>query len=67
MKHEQSPSSETIYRNRITSRSINPAEIEGLRAVLDVIRSVATYDAIARITMCEHLSWNPLGTLIGKI
>lgn len=58
-------SSETIYRSRAVKRSINPNEIEVLRVVLEVIRSVAEYDEVARIAMCEHPNWNPLCTLIG--
>ncbi|KAM7343656.1 nuclear pore complex protein Nup205 [Cochliomyia hominivorax] len=67
LKQEYYSTSDTIYRNRITSRNINPDEIEGLRAVLEVIKAVTTYDDVARIAICEHPNWNPLYTLIGLL
>uniref|UniRef100_A0A1B0A9W8 Nuclear pore complex protein Nup205 n=1 Tax=Glossina pallidipes TaxID=7398 RepID=A0A1B0A9W8_GLOPL len=67
LRQEYCSSSETIYRSRAVKRSINPNEIEGLRVVLEVIRSVAEYDEVARIAMCEHPNWNPLCTLIGLL
>uniref|UniRef100_A0A1A9WFW1 Nuclear pore complex protein Nup205 n=1 Tax=Glossina brevipalpis TaxID=37001 RepID=A0A1A9WFW1_9MUSC len=67
LRQEYNLSSETIYRNRAVNRSINPNEIEGLAAVLEVIRSVAEYDEIARVVMCEEPNWNLLCTLIGLL
>lgn len=49
------------------SRNINPQEIAGLQAVLQVIRVVATHDDVARIALCEHPSWAPLHVLLGLI
>uniref|UniRef100_A0A1A9Z711 Nuclear pore complex protein Nup205 n=1 Tax=Glossina pallidipes TaxID=7398 RepID=A0A1A9Z711_GLOPL len=60
-------SSETICRSRAGKPSIKPNEIEGLGAALEVIRSVAEYDEVARIAMCEHPNWNPLCTLLGLL
>lgn len=48
------------------NRNISPQEIEGMRAVLEVLRTVACHDEVARIAICEHPNWNPLYTLIGK-
>jgi nuclear pore complex protein Nup205 len=59
LRQEQQPGSETVYRNRALSR-INPQEIAGLQAVLLVTRTVATYDEVARVALCEHPSWAPL-------
>lgn len=56
-----------MYRNRTLSRTINPQEIEGLQAVLGVIRAVALHDDVARTALCEHPSWNPLQILLGLI
>ncbi|XP_023291874.2 nuclear pore complex protein Nup205 [Lucilia cuprina] len=67
LKQEYHTASDTIYRSRISSRNINPDEIEGLRAVLEVIKAVTTYDDVARIAICEHPNWNPLYTLIGLL
>lgn len=49
------------------SRNINPQEIAGLQAVLQVIRAVASHDGVARIALCEHPSWAPLHVLLGLI
>lgn len=49
------------------NRSINPIEIEGLQAVLAVIRAVASHDEIARVALCEHPNWNPLQILLGLV
>ncbi|KAI9590013.1 nuclear pore complex protein Nup205 [Glossina fuscipes] len=67
LRQEYCSSTETIYRSRAVKRAINPNEIEGLGVVLEVIRSVAEYDEVARIAMCEHPNWNPLCTLIGLL
>ncbi|XP_058819266.1 nuclear pore complex protein Nup205 [Topomyia yanbarensis] len=67
LRQEQNPGSETVYRNRALSRNINPQEIAGLQAVLQVIRAVATYDEVARVALCEHPNWSPLHVLLGLI
>lgn len=67
LRQEQNPSTETVYRNRVLNRNINPQEIAGLQAVLSVIRAVATHDEIARIALCEHPSWAPLTILLGLV
>ncbi|XP_058974470.1 nuclear pore complex protein Nup205-like [Musca domestica] len=67
LKQDFYPAAELIYRNRIINRNINPQEIEGLRAVLEVLRAVASHDEVARIAICEHPNWNPLYTLIGLL
>ena len=65
LRQEQNPGTETVYRNRAMSRNINPQEIAGLQAVLQVIRVVATHDEVARVALCEHPSWAPLHILLG--
>ncbi|XP_055585632.1 nuclear pore complex protein Nup205-like [Uranotaenia lowii] len=67
LRQEQNPGSETVYRNRALSRNINPQEIAGLQAVLQVIRAVANHDEVARVALCEHPNWAPLHVLIGLI
>jgi nuclear pore complex protein Nup205 len=66
LRQEQLPNSETVYRNRGQCR-INPQEIVGLQAVLLVTRTVATYDDVARVALCEHPSWSPLQVLLGLV
>lgn len=41
--------------------------MEGLRAVLAVIRVVATYDDAARIALCKHPIWAPLPIMLGLV
>ncbi|XP_055390089.1 nuclear pore complex protein Nup205 [Condylostylus longicornis] len=67
LRQEQAPGTDTIYRNRALNRTINPQEIEGLHSVLEIIRVVANYDEIARISLCEHPNWAPLHVLIGLL
>ncbi|XP_055523518.1 nuclear pore complex protein Nup205 [Wyeomyia smithii] len=67
LRQEQNPGSETVYRNRALSRNINPQEIAGLQAVLQVIRAVANHDEVARVALCEHPNWSPLHVLLGLI
>lgn len=67
LRQEQHPGTETIYRNRVLSRNINPQEIAGLQAVLQVIQAVANHDEVARVALCEHPSWAPLHVLLGLI
>ncbi|XP_075154690.1 nuclear pore complex protein Nup205 [Haematobia irritans] len=67
LKQDFYTSSDSIYRSRMINRNINPQEIEGLRAVLEVIRAVTSHDEVARIAICEHPNWNPLFTLIGLL
>lgn len=42
LRSEQHPGTDTVYRSRVFSRAINPAEIAGLQVVLQLIRVVAT-------------------------
>lgn len=67
LRQEQNPRTETVYGNRAVNRNISPQEIEGLQAVLGVIRSVASEDEVARITLCGHPSWSPLNVLLGLV
>ncbi|XP_058121334.1 nuclear pore complex protein Nup205 [Anopheles ziemanni] len=67
LRQEQNPHSETVYRNRMISKSISPQEILGLQAVLQVVQAVAKHDELARVALCEHVSWLPLNVLVGLI
>lgn len=61
LRQEQKPGIDTIYRNR----NINPHELLGLEAVLELVRVVADHDDSARIAFCEHPSWTTLAILLG--
>lgn len=67
LRQEQQPGTDTVYRSRAFSRNINPQEIAGLQAVLQVIRVVATHDEVARIALCEQPSWSPMPVMLGLI
>ncbi|XP_035778429.1 nuclear pore complex protein Nup205-like [Anopheles albimanus] len=67
LRQDQTAHTETVYRNRAINRSINPQEILGLQAVLQVIQSVARYDELSRVALCENEKWIPLSVLVGLI
>lgn len=67
LRNEQQPGTDTVYRSRAFSRSISPQEIAGLQAVLEVIRTVATHDEVARIALCEQPSYAPLPVMLGLV
>ncbi|CRK98110.1 CLUMA_CG011478, isoform A [Clunio marinus] len=67
LRHEQQPSTDTIYRSKLFSRNIDPQEIAALQAVLEVIRTVATHDEVARISLCEQPSYAPMPVMLGLI
>lgn len=67
LRQEQHPVTDTVYRNRMLNRNINPQEIIGLQAVLSVIRAVASHDEFARIALCDHPNWQPLVVLLGLV
>lgn len=67
LRSEQHPTTDTIYRSRLFSRAISPAEIAGLQAVLHVITVVAKHDEVARIAICEQPSYSPIPIMLGLI
>uniref|UniRef100_A0A1B0FYB5 Uncharacterized protein n=1 Tax=Phlebotomus papatasi TaxID=29031 RepID=A0A1B0FYB5_PHLPP len=67
LRQEQNPSMDTIYSNRVLSRNISPQEIQGLQAVLELVRAVADNDEMARIAICEQSSWSPLQIMVGLV
>lgn len=67
--HQEVPlTSDTIYRRRnMFHKGITPQEIEGLQAVLALIRTIAEYDDFSRAALCEHPAWSPLNILLGLV
>ncbi|XP_039266585.2 nuclear pore complex protein Nup205-like [Styela clava] len=47
--------------------SITPQEVEGLRAVLQLLAKITQYDDIACLTVYEHPHWNACGGLLGLL
>ncbi|KAL5274824.1 NUP205 family protein [Megaselia abdita] len=67
LRKEQCPVTDTIYRNKSLNRVINPIEVEGLAAVLSIIKVVARHDENGRIALCEHPNWAPIQVLLGLL
>lgn len=67
LRNEQQPGTDTVYRSRVFSRNISPQEIAGLQAVLQVIRTVAMHDEVARIALCEQPSYAPMPVMLGLV
>ncbi|KAK7605078.1 hypothetical protein V9T40_006936 [Parthenolecanium corni] len=68
LRMEQPPTSDTMYRHRsLYPKGINPMEIQGLQAVLCVIRRIAEFDEASRIAFCENLEWSCVTILLGLV
>lgn len=67
--HQEVPSAtDIIYRRRnIFHKGITPQEVEGLQAVLGLIRTVAEHDNFSRSALCEHPAWSPLNVFLGLV
>ncbi|XP_060535293.1 nuclear pore complex protein Nup205 [Cylas formicarius] len=68
LRQEAPPQADTVYRNRPGyHKGVSPQELEGLHAVLLLIRTVAQHDDFSRLAMCEHPGWSPLTILLGLV
>lgn len=65
--HQETPSGPVYRRQNLFHKGITPQEIEGLQAVLYVIRKVADNDDFSRLALCEHPGWAPLNVLLGLV
>lgn len=54
-------------RQTATGCAITPLELEGLRAVLKLIRIIATQSEGARVVMYESQTWLPVASLFGLL
>ena len=52
---------------RPLTRGISPAEINGLMAVLRLVRSVAENCEAVRVAMAETSTWQPLLLMVGLL
>ncbi|KAJ3635241.1 hypothetical protein MTP99_008161 [Tenebrio molitor] len=66
LRQELPPIADTVYRNTYL-KGVSPQELEGLHAVLLVIRSIADHDEFSRLALCEHPGWAPLSILLGLV
>ncbi|XP_074042758.1 nuclear pore complex protein Nup205 [Leptinotarsa decemlineata] len=68
LRQEPPPQADTVYRNRAGyHKGVSPQELEGLHAVLLLIRTVATHDEFSRLALCEHPGWSPLTVMLGLV
>ncbi|XP_018577858.1 nuclear pore complex protein Nup205 [Anoplophora glabripennis] len=68
LRQETPPQADTVYRNRAAyHKGVSPQEIDGLHAVLLLIRTVAERDEFSRLAMCEHPGWSPLNVMLGLV
>ncbi|KAI4469452.1 nuclear pore complex protein [Holotrichia oblita] len=68
LRQEMPPINDTVYRQRtIYHKGITPQEVQGLHAVLKLIRVIAVNDDFSRLALCEHPGWAPLTVLLGLV
>lgn len=67
LRQELPLTTDTVYRTRSHPKGITPLEIQGLHAVLGLIKTVATHDDVSRVSFCEIPSWNVINVFIGLI
>ncbi|KAJ3662888.1 hypothetical protein Zmor_007206 [Zophobas morio] len=66
LRQELPPVTDTVYRNTYL-KGVSPQELEGLHAVLLLIRTIADHDEFSRLALCEHPGWAPLSILLGLV
>lgn len=62
---QEGPTSDTVYRTGPFNKGINSQEIQGLQAVLDLIKSIAENDSLTAETFCQMSSWSAMTVLLG--
>lgn len=67
LRQETPPVTDTVYRHKNFHRGITQSELQGLHAVLGLIKTVADNDSFSRIALCEHPIWSPLTVLLGLV
>ncbi|KAL1130569.1 hypothetical protein AAG570_011815 [Ranatra chinensis] len=67
LKQEIMPTTDTVYKHRVFNKGITPQEVQGLHAVLELIKSVAENDPACAEAFCQTSSWSALGVLLGLV
>ncbi|CAH1170192.1 unnamed protein product [Phaedon cochleariae] len=68
LRQEAPPQTDTVYRSRASyNKGVSPQELDGLHAVLLLMRTVAEHDEFSRLALCEHPGWSPLTVLLGLV
>ncbi|CAH1168718.1 unnamed protein product [Phyllotreta striolata] len=68
LRQEVPVQADTVYMSRPTyHKAVTQQELEGLHAVLLLIRTIAEHDEFSRLAFCEHPGWSPLTNLLGLI
>ncbi|XP_063238890.1 nuclear pore complex protein Nup205 [Bacillus rossius redtenbacheri] len=67
LRQELPPTSDTVYRHRSYPRGITPQEIQGLQAVLALMRTIAELNESARVALCSGPQWMAMTVLLGLV
>ncbi|CAG9760402.1 unnamed protein product [Ceutorhynchus assimilis] len=67
LKHDSPAQMDTVYRIKPIHKSVNPEELEGLLAVLSLLRTIASQDDDLRATFSKHPNWASLPILLGLV
>ncbi|XP_050530233.1 nuclear pore complex protein Nup205 isoform X2 [Daktulosphaira vitifoliae] len=66
LRQENIPPSDTVYK-RSSQKGITSLEIQGLQAVLKLIRNVAEHSVKSKIIIVERAEWEALSVLLGLV
>lgn len=67
LRQEPISKADTVYHRPMQPRGITLQEIQGLQAVLSLIRAVAEHDEVSRAAISENPTWSPLVVLLGLV
>ncbi|VVC40662.1 Armadillo-like helical,Nucleoporin Nup186/Nup192/Nup205 [Cinara cedri] len=66
LRQENIPPTDTVYK-RSHQKGITALEIQGLQAVLQLVRNVAKHSIKSKISFVEHSDWETLQVLLGLV
>ncbi|XP_050438830.1 nuclear pore complex protein Nup205 [Adelges cooleyi] len=66
LRQENIPPSDTVYK-RSSQKGITTLEIQGLQAVLKLIRNVAEHSVKSKIIIVDRSEWETLSVLLGLV
>ncbi|KAF6214486.1 hypothetical protein GE061_009229 [Apolygus lucorum] len=67
LRQEALPTGDTMYRTQTFNKGITQAELEGLQAVLGLIKSVAENDPVTGERLCQNQQWAAMTVLLGLV
>ncbi|KAL4083012.1 hypothetical protein QTP88_028342 [Uroleucon formosanum] len=66
MRQEKIPLSDTVYKRNL-EKGVTTLEIQGLQAVLKLIRNVAEQSIKSKVTFVDHSEWETIRVLLGLV